>query len=186
MEKNSVHAKQHPSYWTFTVLGLIIPYIGIIVGIVYLTKPEPLDRKVGEHTIVMGILGLVFAWFLYGWIFSSGIGSITTSTSIPSSITSPSVASQSVSKTKLITFTNTSVKSQYGMTTVVGEVKNGDTQTHSMYLKATLYGENGKILGTASGAINDLAPGDIKTFDLLSGDDVTGYKTVKVQVDSLL
>lgn len=69
---------------------------------------------------------------------------------------------------------------------VVGEVTNNDSGQHSATLKATFYDANGKILGTASGAVNDVAPGETKTFTLITSDNVTGYKDMKVQVDTLL
>lgn len=63
-----VNAKQHPSYTTFTILGLILPFVGIIVGIVYLTKSDSLDHKVGEHTIAISILGFIIAYLLYSFL----------------------------------------------------------------------------------------------------------------------
>jgi len=63
-----VHAKQHSSYTTFTVLALLIPFIGFIVGIVYLTKGELVERKLGEHIIVMSIVGVILGFFLWSWI----------------------------------------------------------------------------------------------------------------------
>lgn len=71
------------------------------------------------------------------------------------------------------------------MYTVVGEATNNDSTKHTMTLKATFYDASGKILGTASGALNDLEAGQTKTFELLTTDTVTGYKDMKVQVDSL-
>jgi len=71
MDKNNVRAKQHPSYGTFTALGLLLPIIGIIIGIVYLTKKDLLDRKVGEHTIVMSIIGFVLTFVIIGIMGSS-------------------------------------------------------------------------------------------------------------------
>jgi len=57
-------AKEHPSYWAFTILGLIIPIVGIIVGIVYLTKNEEVERKLGEHTIAISILGFILIYLI--------------------------------------------------------------------------------------------------------------------------
>lgn len=74
----------------------------------------------------------------------------------------------------------------YGLTQVNGEVTNNDSIQHSATLKATFYDANGKILGTASGAVNDLAPGETKTFSLTSADKIEGYEDMKVQVDTLL
>lgn len=85
-----------------------------------------------------------------------------------------------------ITISNSAYKSDQYFNKVVGEVTNNDSIEHSMTLKATFYDADGKILGTGVGAVNDLASGDTKTFELLVTDDVAGYKDMKVQVDTLI
>ena len=45
---------------------------------------------------------------------------------------------------------------------------------------------DGSIKGTAVGAVNDVAPGETKTFTLVTMDDVAGYANMKVQIDTLL
>ena len=67
-----IKANQHSSYGTFTLLGLLLPIIGIIVGIVYLIKPNLLDKKVGEHTIVMSIIGFVLGFILLQLLTGNG------------------------------------------------------------------------------------------------------------------
>jgi len=61
-------ANQHSSYTTFTVLSLLLPIIGFILGIVYLAKSNPLDKKLGEHTLAMSVLFIIF-WSLLFTIF---------------------------------------------------------------------------------------------------------------------
>ena len=56
--------KNHPSYWTFTILGLILPIVGIIVGIVYLTKEKTIDKKLGEHIISISVLGFILSFLI--------------------------------------------------------------------------------------------------------------------------
>lgn len=85
-----------------------------------------------------------------------------------------------------ITIKNSVYKPDQYMSKVVGEATNNDSVKHSMTLKATFYDADGKILGTGVGALNDVASGDTKTFELLVTDDVTGYKDMKVQVDTLI
>jgi hypothetical protein len=93
---------------------------------------------------------------------------------------------QSSAKEK-ITLSNATAKDKgFGMWEVVGEATNNDSTKHSFTLKATFYDANGKILGTAVGAMNDLEPGDTKTYSLVSTDQVTGYKEMKVQIDTLI
>lgn len=62
-----ISANQHSSYGVFTLLGLLLPIVGIIIGIVYLTKPDLLDRKVGEHAIVMGIVGFILFFLIFSY-----------------------------------------------------------------------------------------------------------------------
>lgn len=52
-------ATDHPSYRTFTLLTLLFPVIGIVLGIVYLSKNNPLDKKLGEHTIAFSVLAVM-------------------------------------------------------------------------------------------------------------------------------
>jgi hypothetical protein len=73
----------------------------------------------------------------------------------------------------------------YG-TEVQGEATNNDTVEHSAALKATFYDENGRIVGTADGVVSQLAPGDTKTFSLVSANAVPQYAQLKVQVDTIL
>lgn len=62
-------ANAHPSYGTFTILSLLIPLAGFIVGIVYMTKENPLDKKVGEHSLVMSILAVILYSILLSVMF---------------------------------------------------------------------------------------------------------------------
>lgn len=64
--KKKVVANDHPSYGTFTILSLIVPFIGIVLGIIYLSKKDCLDKKLGEHSIAFGILSLI----LWGVVLS--------------------------------------------------------------------------------------------------------------------
>ena len=89
-------------------------------------------------------------------------------------------------KEKMTIKNSTVTDKGYGMTQVDGEITNNDTGKHSATLKATFYAADGKIMGTASGAVNDVAPGETKTFSLMSTDNISGYKDMKVQVDTLL
>lgn len=119
---------------------------------------------------------------------------IAASTSKPSSNTDTgSKASAETSNTKtepkkeVLTLSNSTVKdSGFGSMEVIGEAKNNDTSKHSATIKATFYDKDGKILGTAAGALNDVEPGLTKTFNLFTTDAVKGYATFKVEVDTLI
>ena len=62
--KNTINASSHPSYWAFTLIALIIPLAGFILGIIYLCHKEELDRKLGFHTLFSAIF-FQFGWFIF-------------------------------------------------------------------------------------------------------------------------
>lgn len=131
-------------------------------------------------------LGVVGGLIVIGAIVSAGNKSNTETVPSSNSDTSQQQAAEQKPATEKVTIKNSTFQEANGFKQVVGEITNNDSTEHSAMLKATFYDANGKILGTASGAVNDLAPGDTKTFNLLTSDDVSGYKDMKVQVDSLL
>lgn len=59
---DKLKASQHESYGTLSLISILIPLAGIILGIAYLTKEDRLDRKLGEHLLVVG----VFSIMIYG------------------------------------------------------------------------------------------------------------------------
>lgn len=68
MESMKVRASDHESYNTYSVLSFIIPLVGLIMGAVMLTKDEKVDKKLGEHAIVVSIFGFMLwglLWFVY-------------------------------------------------------------------------------------------------------------------------
>lgn len=132
-------------------------------------------------------LGVVGGIIVIGAIASAGNKSNTeTVTNGNSSNTNTSQQQPAEQKPEKVTIKNSTFQEANGLQQVVGEATNNDSAEHSAMLKATFYDANDKILGTAVGAVNDIAPGDTKTFNLLTSDDVSGYKDMKVQVDSLL
>lgn len=139
----------------------------------------------GRHKIltVIGVLIVIAV------IASAAGGSKSNTQTVPNSNsdTTATQSSQSSSSQKeKLTIKNSTYSEANGLKQVVGEVTNNDSGQHSATLKATFYDASGKILGTASGAVNDVAPGETKTFTLITSDNVTGYKDMKVQVDTLL
>ena len=135
-------------------------------------------------TLVQAILvaGLLVAIITGIYVYSnrdlSGTG---TSVIAPSAV----VAANSASADNIaISNTAYTVKAG-GLKEVVGEVTNNDTVARTMFLKATFYDASGGILGTANGAVDGLAPSQKKTFELITSDQVAGYKNFKVQVDSI-
>ncbi|MFB5192028.1 FxLYD domain-containing protein [Alicyclobacillus fastidiosus] len=91
------------------------------------------------------------------------------------------------SQSSPITFSNIIVKSDgFGDTIVDGEATNHDTKTHDFTLVVSFYDSNGKLLGTADGAVNELAGGDTKTFEAMATSDYISAASYKVQVDALV
>jgi len=61
------------------------------------------------------------------------------------------------------------------------EATNHDTVEHSATIKATFYGANGRIVGTADGLVNQLRAGGTKTFSMQS---IPDHDRAKVEVDT--
>src|SRR3990167_7196805 len=182
-----VKASQHDSYGTYSLISFLLPTIGIIVGIVFLTKDKKLDKKLGEHCVVIGILSLIFLGFVLGvWVtINPSSGVITPLTPAGTTIPASDILSDQPSA-DVIKITNTSVKNDgYSIYEVVGEATNNDTAARTFTLKATFYSSSGGILGTATGAVDSLGAGQTKTFNLVSTDNLSGYTKYKVQVDTI-
>ena len=84
-----VKASQHESYGTFTILSIIIPIVGFILGIVYLAKDKKVDKKLGEHLVAVSVLfGIFWSVLLTVFVFKSSnltTVPVVTTTSLPSS-----------------------------------------------------------------------------------------------------
>lgn len=85
-----------------------------------------------------------------------------------------------------IEFSNVLINTDMGMTMVYGDVKNNDTKAHTFTVKVTFYDNAGKIVGTASGAVNDLNGGETKLFAAIGTDDISSAESHKVQVDTMI
>lgn len=85
-----------------------------------------------------------------------------------------------------ISLANWTVKDAgYGTYEVDGEARNNEGIEHTASLKATFYDADGRIIGTASGLVSQLAAGETKTFTLTTTDDVSSHVSMKVQIDAL-
>lgn len=86
-KKLKIKASSHDSYGVMTIIAVFIPVVGIILGIVYLTKEKALDRKLGEHLIAFSILMMIIlglAWTMFaGSLFPQTAVVPTTSISSP-------------------------------------------------------------------------------------------------------
>ena len=88
-----VKANQHESYKTFSIISIVIPLVGFILGIVYLTKDKKLDKKLGEHLLVLSIVFSFIWWFLLATLVykpvTTSVPVVTTSSKENSAKTTP-------------------------------------------------------------------------------------------------
>jgi hypothetical protein len=88
---------------------------------------------------------------------------------------------------EVLTIFNTSIKRPgFGVTSVLGEVTNNSASIQSANLRATFYAADGSIVGTAYGSVIGVQPGQTKTFELVSMDDLKGAEKYKVGIDVLV
>lgn len=95
--------------------------------------------------------------------------------------------SQPTNSNQGIVFSNVTTQTDaLGFTEVMGTAKNTTSSTHSFTVVVTFYDSNGKILGTANGAVNGLAAGESKTFQAMATSDFTNVAKYTVQVDTMV
>jgi len=82
-----------------------------------------------------------------------------------------------------ISISNTSVVVSALGKELHAEATNHDTVEHSATVKATFYGADGRIVGTADGVVSQLRPSGTKTISLHGVPDHTRFK---VEIDTLL
>lgn len=64
------------------------------------------------------------------------------------------------------------------------EVKNiGTKEIQGSNFTAVFYGEDGKRIGTAMGNVSNIGVSDVKTSSLITSDDLSGWATIKFQID---
>jgi hypothetical protein len=67
-------ASKHDNYWTVTIISILIPFIGLVVGVVYILKKDPLDKKLGEHALAVSVLfSIITAIGWTVWIQNSAL-----------------------------------------------------------------------------------------------------------------
>ncbi len=65
---------EHSQYVFSIFLCMLLPIAGIIMGIVFLGKESPLDRKLGTHAILLSLACSVI-WYFIIVLFGIGLGS---------------------------------------------------------------------------------------------------------------
>ncbi len=96
------------------------------------------------------------------------------------------MVSSTANKKSPVEFKNITIKSSLGTTIVEGEAKNNDDVKHSFTIVIGFYDKDKKLLGTAAGAVNDLAPGETKIFTAMAAEDYSNADSYKIQVDTLV
>lgn len=64
-----IKASDHDIYGVTTIVSLLIPLVGVVLGVIYLSKTTKVDRKLGEHLIAIGILSFIIygiLWTIWG------------------------------------------------------------------------------------------------------------------------
>lgn len=51
--------------WLFYVISFIIPLAGIIIGVIYLTKPDPECKTFGRNCIIAAVAAVVVCCLCY-------------------------------------------------------------------------------------------------------------------------
>jgi hypothetical protein len=63
-----IKASDHESYGMFTIIAILLAPVAFIMGIVYLTKSDPVDRKLGEHLLAFSVFVIIISsilWFIF-------------------------------------------------------------------------------------------------------------------------
>jgi len=86
-----------------------------------------------------------------------------------------------------ITLTNFTVKEgSRGRYEIYGEAINNCFTELSAILSVTFFDADGTVMGRASNSVNRLAACQTKAFTLRASNDVSGYASMKVQVDCIV
>jgi hypothetical protein len=68
---SAIAAKQHESYGALTILAILMPLIGLVLGVVYLTKDKAVDRKLGEHLVAISVLFFIIWGAAYTFLIGA-------------------------------------------------------------------------------------------------------------------
>ena len=86
-------ASDHDSYGTYTLISILLPVVGVILGIVYLAKDKQIDKKFGEHLLSISVLALIL-WGGALWYFSDqNTSTVVTTPYVASPVTVPTPVS---------------------------------------------------------------------------------------------
>jgi hypothetical protein len=95
-------------------------------------------------------------------------------------------AARAVQRKVVLEFGRPTVTKHRHMTEVMVEATNATDRDVRMCSVTATFKKGDTILGTAIGALNDLAADATKTLNLMGMDDVDGYDTLKIEADTCL
>lgn len=84
-----------------------------------------------------------------------------------------------------IAFSKLKTQQSGGLLTVIGEAQNRTAKVVSFFVTVGLYSPDGNLLGTATGAVNELHPGRVKIFQAVANLTLSGTVRLAPQVDSI-
>lgn len=172
--------------WILVFILLFIPVVNLVFLLVWaLSKEEhPSIKNFSRAFIKLNLI--LFGILIAILIGTSGRLSLVGNNTLVSGGMDPLFLSGTSEVESKIEFRNIVHRTQIGITTISGETTNMDNEDHSYSLTVTFYDENKKIVGTGLGIIDNIGPGQTKTFEAISQDNLNTAESVKVDVDSIL
>ena len=62
------NAQQHSNFTVFSLLAVFIPFIGLVLGIIYLCKDKEIDRVLGKSTLLISVVSWGIAIILLSMV----------------------------------------------------------------------------------------------------------------------
>ncbi|WP_226675724.1 FxLYD domain-containing protein [Rossellomorea aquimaris] len=172
--------------WILVFILLFIPVVNLVFLLVWaLSKEEhPSIKNFSRAVIKLNLI--LFGILIAILIGTGGHLSLFDDQALVSGGINPLLPSGTSAVESKIEFRNIVHRTQMGITTISGETTNMDNEDHSYSLTVTFYDKDKKIVGTGLGIVDNIGPGQTKTFEAISQDNLKAAASVKVDVDSML
>lgn len=187
MGENLVYKTNHLSVnqWMGIMLLLSIPVVNVVLLFVWAFGGGEYPNRILKN-FSRGILKLSAILIGLTLAILIGLGGITSAIMSPSTVGTTLMDFPNPSAESKIAFDKIVYRTDYGLTTVSGETTNHDNKAHSYTLIVTFYDQNQNIVGTAMGVVNNIEPGQTKTFEAISQDSMENVTNYRVNIDSLI
>jgi hypothetical protein len=73
---NAIEEKPPGPEWLFYVLSFFIPLLGIILGVLYMSKPVQVCKSFGQVCLALGIVNIILGCCGYSCAFGPAIGAV--------------------------------------------------------------------------------------------------------------